>query len=471
MAVDLRSAPGTVSAGQRVRLRANASPNPQTAVAATLTIGGLTATFSVTTEAADSTPNAFSIAAVSNAARGATAESAAFAVAGINVPAAITVTGGEYSIAGGGFTSGAAPSRTPNPCGARDSVEHAGRRCRSHAHDRRRCGFVQCHYVHRRHRTRGNACCFRRPSRGRVAARSPCAEPRRTTPDRSQPCASTASLRLRATATQPGRPPVPLALGANALTIESLDSLLNGNPAAAAVSVTRHARFVLPQSVAIDAANGRALVIDTEARTLYAVSLTTGARSILSNATTPSALTPLLAPRAVALDDDHKRILVLDNFDTSVRAVDPTTGARSILSGPNTPNSNNPFPSASAIVLDDANDRLLVLNAAPPAIIAVDLDTGERTVLSDATTPNGTALFQHPWAMALDRVNDRVLVTNVGPDYAIYAVNLTSGLRSILSDDATPNGVNPLSFPPAIAVDAVNGRALVRSPNLARSSQ
>src|SRR5690606_17437736 len=54
------SASGTVSSGQTVRLRVDASADFETTVEATLTIGGVSGVFSVTTYALDATPEPFS---------------------------------------------------------------------------------------------------------------------------------------------------------------------------------------------------------------------------------------------------------------------------------------------------------------------------------------------------------------------------------------------------------------------------
>ncbi|WP_428385628.1 PKD domain-containing protein [Nevskia ramosa] len=94
-----------VNAGDTVRVQRAASNLPATTTTATLTIGGVSSGFNVTTRTADGTPGAFSFAPVSNAEPGATVTSAAITVSGLEGPAAISVTGGLYSINGGAFTA------------------------------------------------------------------------------------------------------------------------------------------------------------------------------------------------------------------------------------------------------------------------------------------------------------------------------------------------------------------------------
>ncbi len=99
----------TVVNGATVRVRLTSSTNFETTTTAMLTIGGVSAPFSVTTiapVAADTTPDAFTFAAITGAALDTAVESAAVAITGINAPASVTITGGEYAINDGEWTSG-----------------------------------------------------------------------------------------------------------------------------------------------------------------------------------------------------------------------------------------------------------------------------------------------------------------------------------------------------------------------------
>jgi subtilisin-like proprotein convertase family protein len=97
------SSAGTVSAGQTVKVSLLSSSNFGTTQTASLTVGGITASFSVTTRQADTTPDAFSFAPVSNAEPNALLTSDAL-ITGID-SSAISITGGQYSINGGTFTN------------------------------------------------------------------------------------------------------------------------------------------------------------------------------------------------------------------------------------------------------------------------------------------------------------------------------------------------------------------------------
>ena len=73
--------------------------------------------------------------------------------------------------------------------------------------------------------------------------------------------------------------------GVNALTVETGDIALNSNMAATSVQINFYeSELTLSHSlgVAVDTANNRALVVDSNLDALVAVDLTTGVRSILS---------------------------------------------------------------------------------------------------------------------------------------------------------------------------------------------
>src|SRR6185503_12999441 len=98
---------GTVSNGQTVTVRQTASGSYATTTSATLTIGGVAAAFSVTTEAApaDTTPDSFSFSAQTNVEPSTVIVSNTITVAGITAAATIAVSGGEYAINGGAYSA------------------------------------------------------------------------------------------------------------------------------------------------------------------------------------------------------------------------------------------------------------------------------------------------------------------------------------------------------------------------------
>ena len=99
------SASSTVTVGNTVKVRKVSSSAYSTTKSATLTIGGVSDTFSVTTMAADTTPDAFHFTDQTGVALSTLTTSSAITVAGINTAADISIVGGTYAINGGGYTS------------------------------------------------------------------------------------------------------------------------------------------------------------------------------------------------------------------------------------------------------------------------------------------------------------------------------------------------------------------------------
>lgn len=99
------AAAGTVLPGDTVTVRLTAASTFATTTTATLTIGGVSADFVVTTAAADTTPDPFAFAPQSGAVPGSIATSTAVAVTGINSPSPIAITGGRYSVNGAAYTA------------------------------------------------------------------------------------------------------------------------------------------------------------------------------------------------------------------------------------------------------------------------------------------------------------------------------------------------------------------------------
>lgn len=99
------TAAGTVNNNDTVVVRHTSAAGYFTAINTTLTVGGVTDVFSSTTVQGDNIPDAFVFTDVSDVAVSSTITSNTITIAGIVVPASITITGGEYSVNGAAFTS------------------------------------------------------------------------------------------------------------------------------------------------------------------------------------------------------------------------------------------------------------------------------------------------------------------------------------------------------------------------------
>lgn len=119
------------------------------------------------------------------------------------------------------------------------------------------------------------------------------------------------------------------------------------------------------------------------------------------------------------------------------------------------------FTWPESLAIDSVNNRALVVDKFAKTVVSINLSTGTRTTLSDNKTPNATNPFSLPVGIAIDSAHNRALITDDNNHSAVVAMNLQTGARAILSDNSNPNSTNPFSDPGAIAIDSANNRALV----------
>ena len=264
---------------------------------------------------------------------------------------------------------------------------------------------------------------------------------------------------------------VPLTAGANALTVSAADAAGNHNTSAAQVQIDYQPRLLFyPTRVALDSSNNRLLVIDiglnpfndSPYKGLVAFDPTTGIQTVLSDSTTPDTDNIIRSPRGLVVDADNNRALVLDSNLSALIAVDLNTGARTIIADDTRPNADVELATTLDMVLDSANNRVLTLGR--DAIISIDLTSGVKTILTDPTHPNTDNALRAAGRIALDSANNRALVVEKsGEIFGIVAVDLDTGARTILSSALVPNATNLFSTSQEvpIAVDSANNRLLL----------
>lgn len=101
---------GTISNGQSVVLRMTSAAVSDVTRTAYLKIGGVTGSFSVSTGAVDTTPNAFAFTSTTDAAQNTAITSGSVTISGINIPADATISGDgtpQFSVNGGSWTTSA----------------------------------------------------------------------------------------------------------------------------------------------------------------------------------------------------------------------------------------------------------------------------------------------------------------------------------------------------------------------------
>ncbi len=191
--------------------------------------------------------------------------------------------------------------------------------------------------------------------------------------------------------------------------------------------------LVWPDGIVIDNSN-RALVPSGVAKTIIAVDLMTGARSLVSgvNGEVMVGAGPVFArPMGIDLYSVENTALVIDAEARALFSVDLANGNREILSSDEV-GTGDSFKWPTDIVYDNKSDRALVLNVpgnAFPFISAVDLATGGREIVSNTTA---TQLIRDYVRMSYNENNNTAVVADWSLN-ALIVVDLDSGQEVVLS--------------------------------------
>ena len=108
-------------------------------------------------------------------------------------------------------------------------------------------------------------------------------------------------------------------------------------------------------------------------------------------------------------------------------------------------------------------DNVYVLDSSADAVFQVDLSTGNRTVISDDTTPDAVNIFGNPLDGVLES-DGNILLVDAGLD-AIIRVNVTTGARTVVSSSSVGSGPN-FSDPRGIALLTGGTTAVVTDAGL-----
>ena len=191
--------------------------------------------------------------------------------------------------------------------------------------------------------------------------------------------------------------------------------------------------FDFPTAMSIDKERRRTLVADNGSRTILAVNIDTGIRTIFSNSTTPDTKDAFVNPYGIVVDEERNRALVTDQVpnNPSVLAVDLSTGTRSLLSTNIKPNINNPLYEPTAIAIDSKRTRALVADG--DKIIAMDLISGDRTVISGTSIPDTVNPIPGINAIVVDDNHGIAFIAPRRYVGMIYALDLSTGKRVVFS--------------------------------------
>lgn len=266
---------------------------------------------------------------------------------------------------------------------------------------------------------------------------------------------------------------VPTASATNTLTVTATDIASNvNNPADAVTVINKGQSLVSPRAMDFDSANNRILVSDQSLTAVLAIDAATGRATILSDRRNGSG-PDIQGAEGIVVDSAGNRALIVDWLQNALLAVDLASGNRSFVSDSTASTTDTQLSlGASGVALDAAGNRAFILSRANGSVIAINLVNGARSVVSSATVGSGTA-FGFAVSVVYDAVTNpaipRLLVSDSSV-HAIFAVNITTGDRSIVSS-AVPTGTGTsLQWPSQIQLDAAGNRLLIVDSHSTRNA-
>jgi hypothetical protein len=199
----------------------------------------------------------------------------------------------------------------------------------------------------------------------------------------------------------------------------------------------------------------------------------TGARTLISGDGTGSG--PELAdPYSVAVEASGDILVAAMDISTGnpeLLRISPATGNRAIVTGDGVGSG----PTLTIGVMVGLERGAIYLMDFAGTIVSVDAVTGDRTLVSGSFRGTGPALVA-PVSMTSDSPDSVVVAdrdhwsadTSKGRG-ALIRVDLATGNRTVLSDDATPSGGQQFDFPVAVKYNACDKAFYVMQTGLTSS--
>jgi len=199
----------------------------------------------------------------------------------------------------------------------------------------------------------------------------------------------------------------------------------------------------IPASIAVEA-GGDILITDVSAITgnpqLLRIDPATGNRTVLTGVGVGAG--PAVNVAAVGLENGV--IYVTDVVGNQIMSVDAVTGARRLISGPG--RGTGPAFVSPISMTSDSPGSLVVLDTDFPAgpglglgaLIRVDLATGDRTLLNNDASPPGGQQFDNPIKVKYDACEKAYYVlqtgfTPTGPAGRVLQVDATTEARTLFA--------------------------------------
>jgi len=426
---------GTVTNGQTVRLRVTASDQFSTPVAATLTVGGVTGTFTATTLAMDTDPEPFELGdEVSVSVAAATVESEMVTIMGINTPASIAIQNGEYRIVGESEYSTAASTIT---VGQQVQV--------------RVTAGAALNSTETATLTIGN-----QSDTFAVTIADQSAPTAQVIFPTANTMSDGATVTLRGKATDDFGPVTSIEV-----TVTTDEGTVEVDKQTLTAATGKD--FQEAWSVQVDLASAKLNTLQILATDVSGnIQETPVTLTVLQKADALTSLFPedndvligAFTYFGIEWDQAGNRLFIPRRGPDQILAVDIDTGTRSVLV-----DEDPVFDSFSMLKLLPKQNVLLFADQNEGVIYSANLETGDFSVLTDSSSPDSNVDIQAPFSMELG--SNGLLYVAEGHG-SLYTVSMDTGSRTLISGPARPeSGLNPFANPLGLVLDEVNNRALL----------
>ncbi len=446
---------GTIGSGDQITLRTTASSEFATSVDTVLTVGGVSATFTVTTDARDVSPDQFSFTDQEGVDLGTETESDPVTIQGINDSAPVSIEGGYYSIDGGEFTNvdgtiefgesivvrGVSASEVLTDVNVILTVGDVDGIFTITTFPDVTAPIAEIHFPTPVSLTEGTSILVRGTASDDYSAiESVLVNGEMATSDDGF-TTWTAEVNLTEGVVNP-------------ISVSVTDQYGNMATNADSVNVTQgdinvdfidsNDRFTLPRSLVLDGDRILLTTYDDDKLEVIEVQIDSGLRSSISALALANNDQLLEEVTDTVLEPAGEQLLQVGEEQNGVYGIDLASGSRTLFSGDGLPGVTNLFERIASI--DVEGSMILVSDSLTNSLISVNPNTREQSVLSSNAQPSSGVLFEKAGYVEIDDENDLAYVSDTGSSsLGIYAVSLFDGFRTVLSNATTPDANNPFS--------------------------
>lgn len=160
--------------------------------------------------------------------------------------------------------------------------------------------------------------------------------------------------------------------------------------------------------------------------------------------------------KKIAHDLENNRVLISSYSPSFLRSIELDTYRAEVMSGESV--GGGPLPASVAdIALDPEGNQVLAIDESQDALYAINLTTGDRKIISDNDSVGTGVAFSNPNRLTVDSENR---IAYVYSNASLIAVDLNSGDRTVATSNSVGSGPT-ISDPYSMAYDPIRKSILV----------